>query len=195
MSGYEFDLFISYRRSGTVPAWVRNHLYPLLRDCLADELSREPRIFLDNTMETGAHWPARLERALRRSRLLLPVWSPQYFTSPWCLAEWRTMLAREAALGLATEERPHGLIYPLAFAARESLPAEARIRQCRDLKSWNIPYPQYQNTEEYIGLHREIRLIAEDLASEVDQVPPWQPDWPLVLPSVVVRPTERIHTF
>jgi len=82
-SGYRFDLFLSYRRGGTVPDWVHNHLHPLLLDCLADELSREPRIFLDSTMETGVHWPSGLEWALRRSRLLLPIWSPPYFTSPW----------------------------------------------------------------------------------------------------------------
>ncbi len=195
LSGYRFDLFLSYRRGGTVPDWVHNHLHPLLLDCLADELSREPRIFLDSTMETGVHWPSGLEWALRRSRLLLPIWSPQYFTSPWCLAEWRTMLAREAAVGLATELRPHGLIYPLVFATWRNFPEEAKKRRHRDLKSWNIPYPQYRNTEDYIGLHREVRRIAEELASEVDRVPPWQPDWPVVLPTTVVRPTEPIPAF
>jgi hypothetical protein len=117
MPGYEFDVFISYRRSGTVPDWVHNHLHPLLRDCLADELSRDPVIFLDSTMETGVYWPVGLEWALRRSRLLLPVCSPQYFTSPWCVAEWGTMRAREAVTGMATEQWPRGLIYPLAFTA------------------------------------------------------------------------------
>lgn len=186
MSGYEFDLFISYRRSGTVPGWVRNHLYPMLRDCLTDELSREPRIFLDSTMEIGVHWPAGLEWALQRSRLLLPVWSPHYFTSPWCLAEWHTIRAREYAAGMATERCPHGLIYPLAFTAWQNLPTEARNRQYRNLEQWNIPYPQYRNTEEYIGLHREIRRIAADLASEVDQVPSWRPNWPVVHPKTVL---------
>jgi hypothetical protein len=191
MAGYEFDLFISYRRSGTVPDWVRNHLHPMLWDCLADELSREPRIFLDSTMEVGVHWPFGLEWALRRSRLLLPVWSSQYFTSPWCVAEWQTMRARERAAGMATERRPHGLIYPLTFTAWQNLPAEARKRQYRDLEQWNIPYPQYRNTEEYIGMHREVRRIAADLASEVDQVPSWRPDWPIVHPTAVFRPPKR----
>ena len=195
MSGYEFDLFLSYRRGGTVPDWVHNHLYPMLLDCLTDELSRTPSIFLDSTMETSVHWPSGLERALRRSRLLLPVWSPQYFTSPWCLAEWQTMLAREAASSLATEEQPQGLIYPLVFAAWRGLPDEAKKRRCRNMKLWNIPYPQYRNTEDYINLHREIRYVAEELATQIDRVPQWQPDWPVVLPTTVIRQTERVKAF
>jgi hypothetical protein len=98
------------------------------------------------------------------------------------------MCARETAVGMATEGSPRGLIYPLAFTAWQHLPEEARKRQHRDLGRWNIPYPQYRNTEEYIGLHREIRQIATDLASEVDQVPPWQAGWPIVHPTTVLRP-------
>ncbi|HEX5407626.1 MAG TPA: hypothetical protein VFX16_35585, partial [Pseudonocardiaceae bacterium] len=105
-----------------------------------------------------------------------------------CVAEWRTMRAREIATGMATEQCPHGLTYPLALTGWQNLPAEARKRQYRDLEPWNIPYPQYRNTEEYIGLHREVRRIAADLASEVDRVPSWRPNWPVVLPMAVLRP-------
>jgi len=40
VSGYEFDVFVSYIRSGNPYAWVSNHFLPRLRDCLADELRR-----------------------------------------------------------------------------------------------------------------------------------------------------------
>lgn len=192
MSDYEYDLFLSYRRGGTVPDWLRNHFHPLLLDCLTDELDREPRIFVDFELETGQHWPSGLVRALSHTRLLLPVWSPQYFTSPWCLAEWRTMLAREDATGLRTGNRPHGLVYPVVFCDWQNFPDQAKQCQFRDLKKWSIPYPQYRNTEDYLDFHREVRTIAEELADQLHRVPVWNPEWPVVRPeSVVPGPSQR----
>jgi hypothetical protein len=177
LSDYEFDLFISYRRSGNVPAWVWNHLHPRLSACLADELSHEPSIFLDIEMDTGAHWPTRLERALLRTRILVAVWSAQYFRSRWCLAEWKTMADREKLVDPA-----HGLIYPVIFADSQSFPREALDRQARDMKRWNVPDPQYRETPDYVGFHREVQAMAQELAAHLKTVPPWNPQWPVTRP-------------
>jgi hypothetical protein len=195
MTGYDFDLFLSYRRAGSVTSWMRNHFAPVLVECLADELPREPRVFLDLTIETGAYWPAELERALRRTRLLIPVWTPQYFTSPWCRAEWETMLAREKALGLSTVERPHGLVYPVVFADWQNFPDRARETQARDLKQWNVPMPQFRNTSAYVDFYREMRSIAAEIADAVGRVPEWQDDWPVVRPEHNLRATAKPEAF
>lgn len=138
-SGYEFDVFLSYRRSGqgNAGAWVRHHFHPLLVGCLADELDHEPTVFIDVGAETGAYWPGLLERRLQRSRVVVAVLSPRYFESAWCLAEWQTARAREEALGMATALNPGtSVLYPVVFSDSDSFPEDARSRQARELKRW-----------------------------------------------------------
>jgi hypothetical protein len=188
--GYRYDVFVSYRRSGAgyVAPWVHNHFHPLLRNCLADQLPDEPRIFIDVEQEFGAYWPATLANALRDSRLLVPVWSPKYFRSPWCLAEWHTMMARERIFDLAGERQPLGLVYPVIFSDRENFPAEAQYRQARDLKRWSVPGKEFRRTKRYCGLHDAVQAIAVELADRLRRVPPWRPDWPVVRPDPPLPP-------
>ena len=189
-SGYRYDVFISYPRSGAgnVGPWVHNHFHPLLLNCLADELPQDPEIFIDTRQEFGGYWPATLANALRRSRVLVPVWSPKYFSSRWCLAEWRTMMAREQVLDLAGDRQPIGIIYPVVFSDSETFPDEARCRQARDLKRWAVPCEEYRKTNGYVGLHEAVREIAIELATRLRQVPPWQPGWPDLRPDPPLPP-------
>jgi hypothetical protein len=53
---------------------------------------------------------------------MIPVWSPGYFTSAWCVAELRTMLKREHILLLSTEENPGGLVFPIKFSDGKFFP-------------------------------------------------------------------------
>ena len=92
---YEHDVFISYRRHGDWPGWVRNVFYRLLYHYLSEELGREAHIFLDENIRTGTAWPTYLKNALSKSRVLVALWSPQYFSSEWCLTEIASFIARE----------------------------------------------------------------------------------------------------
>lgn len=183
VDGYEYDLFVSYRRNGNVREWVRNHLVPRLYDCLADELDRDPRIFLDVAQDPGTRWPENLAWALQRSHLLLAVLSPPYFTSRWCLAEWRTIRRREQALGLGGPGNPLGLIYPIRFSDGDRFPAEARnIQHEMIFKDYRYPYPQFAESQKYLDFHRAVMEFAERLAQRFDDPPVWRADWPIELP-------------
>lgn len=185
-SGYEFDVFLSYRRSGrgNAAAWVRHHFHPLLVDCLADELDHPPRVYVDLETEIGAYWPGLLEQRLQRSRVLVAVLSPRYFESSWCLAEWHTARAREEALGMATKLNPGtSVIYPVVFSDSESFPEDAQTRQARVLKQWNNPRPGYRDTPAYDELYDEVKRIAVELRGFINNAPAWQPDWPTCRPS------------
>ena len=50
---YEWDVFISYRRTTNVTGWVRNHFAPVLMNCLEDEMERQPRVFVDEQLEVA----------------------------------------------------------------------------------------------------------------------------------------------
>ena len=98
LSGYKYHIFISYRRAGEAGEWVHNHFFPVLKGRLESMLPEEPKIFIDENIEKGSKWPEKLAQALHQSRCMIAVWSPGYFRSTWCVAEWETLLARERTI-------------------------------------------------------------------------------------------------
>lgn len=182
---YLYDVFISYRHRAPVADWVKNHFFPLLDQRLPDcmPIEHAPRIFIDWEIETGASWPAKLRQALKTSRCLLAVWSPEYFRSMWCQAEWQSMLQRQQVLGLGTETHPHGLIYPVVFADGEPFPPEAKSTQSKDLRQWNLSAPVFRETKDFVDLEKEIQVLCAELAKMIHRAPDWQ-DWPVVTPAV-----------
>lgn len=179
---YRYDVFLSYRRSGpgNVGQWVRNHFHRLLVDCLSDQLDWEPKVFFDLEAETGSDWPSMLEQALLHSKMLVAVWSPPYFRSAWCLAEWESMRAREQVVAPG---RPAGLIYPVVFSDSRTFPPAARTRQARDLKAWNNPFPSFQESRDYDRFYHEMLDIADELGRMLARAPAWQAGWPVQRPA------------
>ncbi len=181
MSDYAYDVFLSYCRAGTVPEWVHNHFHPMLLRCLTDELEHPPRVFLDvEKIQTSDHWPSRLVEAHRHSRVLVAVWTPSYFGSRWCLAEWRTMLERQRILGLAAPGNPCSLVYPVVLKDGARFPPEARRTQCRDMKRWNNSVRAFDQVPEYVEFENQVAAAASDLVTLLTVVPDWRPDWPVL---------------
>jgi hypothetical protein len=179
--GYRYDLYISSPRSGSVGEWIRNHLFPLLKDALSDELGVEPEIFFDAaSVEVGGSWPEQLSETLKRSRMLLAVLSPSYFRSSWCASEWESMLARERLLGDAQVR----IIYPVLALGGDSLPASVRSRQWIDMSRWVIPTPAFRETARYVQFYEAVRHLAQVIAENVERAPPWQEDFPAITTEV-----------
>ncbi|QQQ77419.1 TIR domain-containing protein [Saccharothrix sp. 6-C] len=196
MSDYKFDFFISYARRGTVQQWLLNHFLRKLSDCLADQFAPAPKIYVDREMSRAAHWPDSLRHALRHSKIMIQLLSPQYFASPWCMAEWYSMLERERMLGLASPETSQGLIYPILYSDSDNFPLEGKVRSWWSFKEFAYPDPVYQQTHEFVRFHHEVNKLAADLVALVQQVPPWRPDWPDVdPPDPVLAPTPPIPRF
>jgi hypothetical protein len=191
VSDYEFDVFLSYSRKGSSPKWVHNHFLPKLRDCLIDELGHEVKVFVDQEMEPGDIWPARLARMLGRSKILVSIYSAQYFRSDWCVAEWKSMAAREQALGLASSDLTRGLIFPVLYADSQNFPDYGLDRMWHDMKGLDNPELMFQQTLDWLEFHKRMRRIATDIEQMLRQVPPWQPDWPIVRPEVPIPPTTK----
>ncbi|CAM3803197.1 toll/interleukin-1 receptor domain-containing protein [Kibdelosporangium persicum] len=180
---YEYDVFISYQRAGnTVPPWVRNHFYPRLTELLDDQLDHDVRIFFDENVTGGAKWPVELQNALRRTRVLVPVCSPKYFLSEWCMAEWHSMARREELVSRTAATRRHSLIYPVIFCDSRNFPDYAHERQMRDFRSWAFPYAHFQESQAYLDFHREMMQFAEELTELIEAAPQWRPDWPVTTP-------------
>lgn len=189
VSDYDFDVFLSYARKGSSRNWVHLHFLPKLRDYLIDEIGIEPTIFVDEEMEAGSVWPSHLERTLARSKILVSIYSAQYFQSAWCLAEWKSMAAREQQLGLACPELTRGLIFPVLYSDSHNFPEFGLDRMWHDMKGLDSPDPIFQQTVDWLEFHKKMRVIATDVEKLLRQAPPWEPDWPIVRPDTPIPPT------
>jgi hypothetical protein len=196
VSGYQYDLFISYSRVGSVPKWLLNHFLPKLADCLADQFAPAPKLYVDKRMQRGVHWPSDLQKALQHSKIMIQLLTPPYFESKWCMAEWRSMQEREKLLGLGGPDISQGLVYPILYSDSENFPMDGLVRSWKDFKEFAHPDPVYQQSRRYIHFHREVNELAVDLVRLLKQVPEWQPDWPLVdIPDPVIIPPPPIPRF
>lgn len=195
MSDYRYDVFLSYSRSGSALKWMNNHFYPKLLDCLVDQVAPAPSVFLDTSMHRALDWPLEIEDALRRSKILVAVLTPPYFESRWCMAEWRSMCARERMLGLASPTSPQGLIYPILYSDSDNFPDEARRRAWRDFKHLSTPEPVFQESRDWVHFHREVTDVAVDIVRLLKQVPSWRSNWPVERPDPVIIPPPKMPRF
>lgn len=181
---YEYDVFISYQRdSPTVAPWVRTHFFPELSQMLDDLVEYDVKIFAGHDVPAGTMWPAKLREALQRTRVLVPVCSPKYFQNEWCLAEWHSMAKREEVTGMASAERPEGLIYPVIFSDSQNFPPYAHQRHMQSLTDYAHHLPLFQTSLAYLDFRTEVKKIAEELVVLFDRVPEWRPDWPVETPA------------
>lgn len=172
---YEYDVFISYRRHGQWPEWAKKIFYPVFTHWLGEELP-DVRVFIDYQIEIGTSWPIQLGQTLSRSRVLVPLFSRQYFSSPWCQLEFGHMLAREASCNFRTANRPGGLIVPAHIHDGDSFPQSAREIQAAKLQPYtNIRLSKASETEE--RLSDEIRNWVPDIAKAIHAAPPFDEAW------------------
>src|SRR5260221_1953918 len=182
---YEYDIFISYRHKGPAFSWVTEYFHPMLEQWLPEHVpsTYEPKIFIDSQIDTGAEWPQKLRRALKTSRCVLPILSPEYFRSLWCRAELATIKKREECLGMRTEQNSDGLIYAVVFASPALLPNEIRDHiQYRDLSQWATNQANFRESKNFEAFENEIKLVCQELWKMIQRLPGWD-DWPIVMPA------------
>src|SRR5271166_1993808 len=175
---YQYDIFISYRRHKETLGWVRKHFVPLLELHVEHALGRKPLIYVDvNEIEIGASWPVSLGVALGGSRVLIALWSANYFLSRWCTLEFSHMLAREHAANLRTSDKPHGVIVPAFIHDGERFPPDlGHIKPFEIQRCFNVRMPRYCFRAEQ--LDAALTAQAETIAECIDQAPAWRKAWP-----------------
>ena len=186
---YKYDIFLSYPRSGQVGLWVKNHFLPLLHECLNSHLACAPSIFVDDMQPTGVRWATNIKEALRQSKLLVAVWTPPYFRSKWCVAEWSSMLERELVLDRHDQKPRRGLVYPVVYSDGEHFDERAKATLYRrDLSNFTYPYPCFKDSSVYLQFHDIMMSVSQELRDHLAEVPAWQQNWPVVEPKHIPTP-------
>jgi TIR domain len=169
---YLYDVFISYRRHPEWTPWTREHIRNLLDAYLTPELSTRPDIFVDEQIEPAADWPQRLGDSLARSRVLLPIFSGDYFSSDWCLHELDLMHGRLIRFP-GTK-----LIVPVIGHDGELIPIEiARLQPVSFIAFRNTDLQR--RTPRYEQFSDAVRNLAPHVAAAIASVPPFDPVWVL----------------
>lgn len=178
---YSYDVFISYRHAGVVRDWVLNHFHPRLQEWLNAASLTEVSVFVDElSVETGSDLPEAIRQALSRSKVMVPVYSPQYFSSSWCQTEFHTMVERLRRCGLPTSDDPRTLVVPVKFNDGDHFTELACGFKYDDFSSFAQPYPVYAESVGYLEFANRVKALADTIVGRFDAVPPWDSDWPLI---------------
>lgn len=167
---YIYDVFISYRRHREWTPWTREHVFGLLDAYLTQELGRSPAIFIDEHIEPGVDWPDRLAGALGRARVLLAVFSGDYFGSDWCIHELDLMYGR---LRRFPSSR---IIIPVIGHDGEQIPDEIARIQTFDLSAYRNTDIQ-RRTPRFEQFSESVRNLAPHVAAAIGSAPSFDPSW------------------
>lgn len=176
---YEYDVFLSYpQKAKTIEDWVLTKFKPLFEDYLGSELGSMPRIFVDQVHITpGESWPDSLRFALARSRCLIGVWTPLYFTSEWCCREFAVMLHRGRQLGLTSVDNPSGLAMPVCAWDGDSFPSCIENLQHLDCRPYVIIGECFEASSLFMEFQQRLRDWVPRVADIIRSVPEWREEW------------------
>jgi hypothetical protein len=174
---YKHDVFLSYPH-GFIEVWVSERFLPLFRWHLESALGRPADIFIDREgISTGDSWPLRLKSALAHSRCIVPVWSPTYFGSIWCMTECCVMLDRERQFNYRTTNKPEGLVLPVNVSDGQGFPTFAKAIQYFDCRDYVIVGPGFINTDTYVEFQLKMKNWAPEVAKAILRAPRWRREW------------------
>ena len=177
MNDYEYDIFISYRRSDKDwVRWTRDNFLRALQSLLRLRLG-EVKVFIDESIECGASWPPHLAASLSRSRIMVPVLSRDYFQSDWCRLELALMHHRETAVNMRTPANPFGLIIPIVIDDGNCFPQEVQAMQGQPFHAFANPFIRTDSPKQ-----EELAEVLKDklctpIENALARAPKYDPNW------------------
>ena len=170
---YEHDVFISYKRERHWTPWVRK-FGSYLTSYLQQELGFTPRIFIDERIETGADWVDELGHNLASSKVIVPLFSKDYFGSEWCIHELDLMMERTG--GHPSQPNNFRLIVPAIVHDGDAIPAEVQRMQAKDLKVGRV-IGLCEGTLRFQEYSTALNAFAPDVGSAISAAPAFDRLW------------------
>jgi TIR domain len=177
---YSHDIFISYRRHTETLSWIREHFFPLLEHRVGLQLGWDPNVYVHEVTDqipAGAMWPVELGAQLAGSRILVALWTRNYFNSRWCTEELCHMLAREKEADCRSVTNKFGLVVPVVIHDGEDFPAGLGEVQRLEIQPFYNTRMR-RDSELAAQLSNELDLHAAGLADAIRHAPEWRSEWP-----------------
>ncbi len=171
---YIYDAFFSYKRDEESNDWHKR-VKDKIKFWLDNELNKDCDIFFDTEdISTGSRWKSKISSALLKSRCIICVWSPMYFQSEWCVAEWLTFEERCKALDAE-------LILPARYHDGEYYPDAANDRQIFDFRKYASIMPVFWETHDAYEFEKEvIKPFVVEVANAIRNAPDFSDEFPIV---------------
>lgn len=163
---YRYDVFLSYSQKGEWNTFVDEHFQPMLKHWIGEELGRSPEIFVDReAIRIGEAWEPFLLESLRASKVMVALWSRQYFSSEFCRFELGFMLARRHNFTrLGMHDR---IILPVRIHDGNRFPTLTKQIQSIDLSAYANPFMSRDSSaREQLSEH--VRKFAQDVAGAIE---------------------------
>lgn len=171
---YKYDVFLSYRRANAWPKFVDRIFLPMFRHWLSAELGRNPEIFFDaDCIETGSQWPNELATGVASSKLMVCLWSREYFSSDWCKAELGHMMTRRATYDSVN---PPPLVLAAIIHDGEWFPVELRNIQQFPIQTYSNPWMR-EDSQRAEELSEKIMKLAIHVKRALNHVPDYDASW------------------
>lgn len=172
---YRYDVFLSYRRIKHWSQFVTDRFYPMLYHWLHEELDEEPRIYFDvDDIRTGTSWPHEVAASVASSKVMVCLWSRQYFHSDWCRAEFGHMLARRKATSKPNNPLP--LILAATIHDGEDFPKKFSDIQQLSIQEYSSPWIA-KDSPKIESLSDMVMKLAGDIRLAIQRVPDYDPTW------------------
>jgi hypothetical protein len=177
--GYDYDIFLTYLRSNPLSLqWVNDIFYPLFEPLVSEAANAHVRIFKDTeSIMSGMNWKNRIKQALAHSKIMVPVFSPLYFQSKWCLREFTAMYYRQCQLNLATINNPNGLILPVKIFDGQHFPQQAADIHTLDCTSYFRVGEAVKTSLIYLELQEKLIGWVDQVAAAIQAAPAWDAAW------------------
>lgn len=182
MTDYKYDIFLSYKRGPTSGAWVHTYFAPTLINWLEANCPGMNVFFDESNIENGSDIPDNVAAAIKSARVLLSVWSADYFRSHYCMTEWRSFIQREKdfrdEVGL-----PCSLVYPVKFCDGDEYHPEAKAKKCKwDFSiQLNSPSPVFAQSTRFLEFEDKVKgIVGEIEGFSRNGVPEWCSAFPIV---------------
>jgi hypothetical protein len=148
-AGQEYLFYVSYARSD-LDEYLERFIDDLMQEVrkLTGARSSEAVGFVDLDIPTGTDWVQHLAQTLQRSRVLIPIFSPAYFTKEQAGKEFQYFLNRSEAAG----QKQTGIL-PVIWVALASAIPLPEVANAIQLSS--TTYPDAYNN---LGLRSMMRL-------------------------------------
>ena len=170
MSDYVWDIFISYPHQDHHRVWVLDIFLEDFKLYLRNELGRQVEVYVDKDgIKAGDSWPIVIKNALATSKILVPIWSVDYFLSEWCRRECAAIFHRERALGFRTGENEKGLILPISLFDGKKFPPFTKEIEWLDCTPFNRITPSYKTTPMYDALIDRLKEWVPQVAAAVGE--------------------------
>ena len=112
-------------------------------------------------------WPSELREAIRGSRVVVALCSPEYFYSKWCLTEF------------ASFQKRGKVVIPVSIYDGDAFPAYVKEIQAANLSEYVIVGEGFRRTERYVQFQDKLKQLSKDVARLLKQAPKYS-DWEVV---------------